>query len=177
MLTGALAWRTTSAIVDFVAIGYCVCWLTVNHADGRANRAPRGDNVRLPFARRPLGSRNDRTAFVLAKPCERTHQFVVRGGCGLRGHTERIPQLPRERTFSAPERIRTSDLRLRRPSLYPAELRARFDARSSHGPAVQARDPRKIRGPRRERCGKHAAPPGSSRPITPNDTARCRSAA
>ncbi len=25
---------------------------------------------------------------------------------------------------SAPERIRTSDLRLRRPSLYPAELRA-----------------------------------------------------
>src|SRR5689334_9345351 len=28
------------------------------------------------------------------------------------------------RVLSAPERIRTSDLRLRRPTLYPAELRA-----------------------------------------------------
>src|SRR4051794_21368127 len=29
---------------------------------------------------------------------------------------------------SAPERIRTSDLRFRRPTLYPAELRARAEA-------------------------------------------------
>src|SRR3954454_12503716 len=36
------------------------------------------------------------------------------------------PKAPQEQGFqrSAPERIRTSDLRFRRPTLYPAELRA-----------------------------------------------------
>ena len=33
---------------------------------------------------------------------------------------------------SAPERIRTSDLRFRRPTLYPAELRAQGNGQSSH---------------------------------------------
>ena len=41
----------------------------------------------------------------------------VSGGCGL--EPPRFPGF-----WSAPERIRTSDLRFRRPTLYPAELRA-----------------------------------------------------
>src|SRR5687767_6690572 len=35
-----------------------------------------------------------------------------------------------QRVLSAPERIRTSDLRFRRPTLYPAELRAQGRADS-----------------------------------------------
>src|SRR3954467_13619356 len=41
---------------------------------------------------------------------------------------------------SAPERIRTSDLRFRRPTLYPAELRAQrcTSVAADHGPARAA---------------------------------------
>src|SRR3954447_19033604 len=41
---------------------------------------------------------------------------------------------------SAPERIRTSDLRFRRPTLYPAELRAQRGPRILAGPVRQGLD-------------------------------------
>ena len=44
-----------------------------------------------------------------------------------------------EGEFGAPERIRTSDLCLRRAALYPAELRARADLDSAQGGARQRR--------------------------------------
>ena len=57
--------------------------------------------------------------------------------------------------LSAPERIRTSDLRFRRPTLYPAELRAR----SLQQRVMVARQ----RSGRR--CGAAAARPRRSRPV------------
>ena len=50
-------------------------------------------------------------------------------------HSKRIPNLKR----SAPDWIRTSDLRFRRPTLYPAELRAR-GWRSGHRGRIVGRE-------------------------------------
>src|SRR3954466_3551911 len=54
----------------------------------------------------------NRARLELAVSCRPTHQTGPRPRESSRG------------SRSAPERIRTSDLRFRRPTLYPAELRA-----------------------------------------------------
>ena len=38
---------------------------------------------------------------------------------------ERVGQNNKHKRFGTPDRVRTYDLRLRKPTLYPAELRAR----------------------------------------------------
>src|SRR3954471_168858 len=54
---------------------------------------------------------------------------------------------------SAPDRIRTCDLRFRRPTLYPTELRAR------NGTLSQAADCKRRGPPRANRSGPRAAAP------------------
>ena len=64
-------------------------------------------------------ARWSRQAWVLISPDPRLRRNDL-GIAGIR-MVERNPGLK----LSAPDRIRTCDLRFRRPTLYPAELRAR----------------------------------------------------
>src|SRR3954454_25244572 len=66
---------------------------------------------------------------------------------------------PEPKQTSAPERIRTSDLRFRRPTLYPAELRAQ--GRVAAIPESSERGPDRIRG----RRGRDSNPRWSLNPI------------
>src|SRR5262249_41313055 len=92
-------------------------------ASGGAPDQPAG--VLLPLTHRPWELRSAREGGVLRKP------------------------LLSMQIFSAPDRIRTCDLRFRRPTLYPTELRAR----AGPGPrTVDSRGPAASYSSPSERC-------------------------
>ena len=64
-----------------------------------------------------FGGRDHVTTLACAEARERAHQIIMGFRCGLRGHVRSIQQLRRWKGSGAPQWIRTTDLRLRRPSL------------------------------------------------------------
>src|SRR5660398_205135 len=59
---------------------------------------------------------------------ESTHDVLPLGKSGILAHTAL--------SSSAPDRIRTCDLRFRRPTLYPTELRAQLAEKEGFEPSV-----------------------------------------
>src|SRR5204862_1413221 len=84
---------------------------------------------------------------------------------------------------SAPDKIRTCDLWLRRPTLYPAELRVRVAcstrprpgkqaSRMPHGDRLRARDELRAAAAIRNRAPRHPPPHADPRPICARTDAR-----
>lgn len=92
-------------------------------ADDVSGRPRRDRSSALPSARVGMPSSLEETGWG---PPPREHQDSRASGGGYAGAvTAKRPAAPSPRNDGTPGKIRTYDIRLRRPTLYPAELRAR----------------------------------------------------